>query len=176
MGKEQEAPVIGLELVDPASDHSAVEVSFREVLPAVALGQLVAVDQESGPLVDFPFNHSGKMLRARTLIPLDKRHKGREVALVFEDGEVTRPVIVGVVQDWNAPTSDRLEEVEKVGAVAVKHDDDSLLLTADREITFQCGKASITLTSAGKVLLRGTYVLSRSSGVNRIKGGSVQIN
>ena len=28
----------------------------------------------------------------------------------------------------------------------------------------------------GKVLIRGTYLLSRSSGVNRIKGGSVQIN
>ena len=29
---------------------------------------------------------------------------------------------------------------------------------------------------AGKVLIRGAYLLSRSSGVNRIKGGSVQIN
>ena len=37
-------------------------------------------------------------------------------------------------------------------------------------------KASITLTSAGKILLRGAYILNRSSGVNRIKGGSVQIN
>jgi hypothetical protein len=40
----------------------------------------------------------------------------------------------------------------------------------------RCGKASITLTSAGKVLIRGTYVLSRSSGVNKIKGGSIQLN
>ena len=40
----------------------------------------------------------------------------------------------------------------------------------------RCGKASITLTRAGKVLIRGAYLLSRSSGVNRIKGGSVQIN
>ena len=38
------------------------------------------------------------------------------------------------------------------------------------------GKASITLTREGKVLIRGTYLSSRSSGVNRIKGGSVQIN
>ena len=35
---------------------------------------------------------------------------------------------------------------------------------------------SITLTGAGKVLIRGAYVLSRSSGVNKIKGGSVQLN
>jgi hypothetical protein len=53
---------------------------------------------------------------------------------------------------------------------------DRLVLVANREIVLQVGKASITLTQAGKIILRGTYVLSRSSGVNRIKGGSVQIN
>ncbi|MEP7119602.1 MAG: hypothetical protein ABJE95_01785, partial [Byssovorax sp.] len=36
--------------------------------------------------------------------------------------------------------------------------------------------SSITLTRAGKILIRGAYVLTRSSGVNRIQGGSVQIN
>jgi hypothetical protein len=40
----------------------------------------------------------------------------------------------------------------------------------------QCGKASITLTRAGKVLINGAYVSSRSSGVNRLKGGSIQLN
>ena len=51
-----------------------------------------------------------------------------------------------------------------------------LELTAEREIVLRCGEASLTLTRAGKIILRGTYVLSRSSGVNKIKGGSVQIN
>jgi len=51
-----------------------------------------------------------------------------------------------------------------------------LTLTGEEEVTLKCGKASITLTSAGKVLIKGEYVLSRSSGVNRIKGGAVQIN
>ena len=40
----------------------------------------------------------------------------------------------------------------------------------------RCGKASITLTKAGKVLIEGTYLLNRSSGVNRIKGGSAPIS
>lgn len=51
-----------------------------------------------------------------------------------------------------------------------------LELTAEKEIVLRVGDASITLTRAGKIVLRGTYVLSRSSGVNKIKGGSVQIN
>ena len=33
----------------------------------------------------------------------------------------------------------------------------------------RCGKASITLTRAGKVLFHGTYVSNRSSGVLRLK-------
>jgi hypothetical protein len=58
----------------------------------------------------------------------------------------------------------------------VESDGERVVVSAEREIVFQCGEASITLTKAGKILLRGTYLLSRSSGVNRIKGGSVQIN
>ena len=38
-------------------------------------------------------------------------------------------------------------------------------------------KKAVELSAkAGKAILRGAYVLSRSSGVNKIKGGSVQIN
>jgi hypothetical protein len=55
-------------------------------------------------------------------------------------------------------------------------DGKKVTLTGEEEVTLKCGKASITLTAAGKVLIKGEYVLSRSSGVNRIKGGAVQIN
>jgi hypothetical protein len=58
----------------------------------------------------------------------------------------------------------------------VKLDGQSVILEAEQELVLRCGKSSITLTRAGKVLMRGAYLLSRSSGVNRIKGGSVQIN
>jgi hypothetical protein len=53
---------------------------------------------------------------------------------------------------------------------------DELLFTATKQITIRCGESSITLTAAGKIILRGKYIVSRSSGVQRIKGGSVQIN
>jgi hypothetical protein len=33
-------------------------------------------------------------------------------------------------------------------------------------------KASITLTRASKILIRCAYVLTRTSGVNRMQGGS----
>ena len=53
---------------------------------------------------------------------------------------------------------------------------DELVFSARRQITIRCGESSITLTAAGKIILRGKYIVSRSSGVQRIKGGSVQIN
>ena len=49
-------------------------------------------------------------------------------------------------------------------------------LTAEREIVLRCGKASITLRRNGRVVIRGTYVETRAEGVNRVQGGSVQIN
>ena len=64
-------------------------------------------------------------------------------------------------------------------AIALPRAEDSpkqLVITADDEITLRCGESSITLTAAGKIILRGKYIVSRSSGVQRIKGGSVQIN
>jgi hypothetical protein len=51
-----------------------------------------------------------------------------------------------------------------------------LVIKADREIVLQCGSASITLTRSGKIVIRGEYVVTRAAGVNRILGGSVQIN
>ncbi len=51
-----------------------------------------------------------------------------------------------------------------------------MIVNAKEQLVLRCGKASITLTRAGKILIKGSYVLSRSSGVNRIKGGSVQLN
>ncbi len=44
------------------------------------------------------------------------------------------------------------------------------------EVVLRCGQASITLRRNGKVVIRGVYVETHAAGVNRIKGGSVQVN
>jgi hypothetical protein len=66
--------------------------------------------------------------------------------------------------------------VQRPGQVEITADGERMLVTAKDQLVLRCGKASITLTKAGKVLIEGAYVSSRSSGVNRIKGGSVQLN
>jgi hypothetical protein len=49
-------------------------------------------------------------------------------------------------------------------------------IEAADEIVLRCGQASIVLRRNGRVVIRGTYIETRSRGVNRVKGGSVEIN
>jgi hypothetical protein len=62
------------------------------------------------------------------------------------------------------------------GHVEVERDGERMIVSAKTQLVLRCGKASITLTQAGKVLIEGTYVSSRSTGVNRLKGGSIHLN
>jgi uncharacterized protein (DUF2345 family) len=67
---------------------------------------------------------------------------------------------------------DRIDEKN----LDVMVDDKRIEIEGQDEVVLRCGKASITLRRNGRVVIRGTYVESRSSGTNRIKGGSVLIN
>jgi uncharacterized protein (DUF2345 family) len=90
---------------------------------------------------------------------------------MFENGDAALPIVTGVLRPaagW--PLADRPDQVQ------LDSDGQRMLVSAKKELTLRCGKASITLTEAGKVLIQGSYVSSRSTGVNRIKGGSVQLN
>lgn len=154
--------------VDRMRNRMDATQEFDEVrLPSVVVGRIVAVRESGEALVDFPGNASGSLVPARSLAPVSAADAGREVALTFEDGDAAKPIIAGMLQ---------VAQPAPVCQHELRLDDESLLLSAKKEVVLQCGNASITLTSAGKVLIRGAYLLSRSSGVNRIKGGSVQIN
>jgi hypothetical protein len=49
-------------------------------------------------------------------------------------------------------------------------------IVARDEVVIACGPASITLRRNGRVVIRGTYVETRSAGTNRIRGGQVRVN
>lgn len=81
---------------------------------------------------------------------------------------------MGSISGETSEPPESVLEAERPEEVIV--DGKKVIFDAKDEIVLRCGKASITLTRAGKILIRGAYLLNRSSGVNRIKGGSVQIN
>jgi hypothetical protein len=136
----------------------------------VVIGVLMGFDDSGAPLVVFAGNPVEQAVPARTTASLEHDHIGAEVALMFEQGDPARPLVVGRIlhPEGKPAAADR--------RVQATIDDQRLELRAEREIVLRCGKASITLTRAGKILLRGAYLFSRSTGVNKIKGGSVQLN
>ena len=149
-------------------------------LPGVVVGTLVAIDDDGRSRVDFPCNVDREPVAASSTVVLAPSDVGRNVALVFERGDPRRPIVLGVMQETRSsrpPNRGDEQEVQgPTSAINAEIDGQRIVLTADKEIVLRTGKASITLTRAGKILIRGAYVLNRSSGVNRIKGGSVQIN
>jgi hypothetical protein len=68
-------------------------------------------------------------------------------------------------------------EVEVPGKLdQVRVNGKKILIEADEEIQLKCGKGVITVDKDGKIIVKGTNLLSRSSGPQRIKGASVSIN
>jgi hypothetical protein len=146
---------------------------LRRPVPAgVVIGELLAMkDEGRTPLVVFPGQVGTAAIPARTVVDLHGPHIGRQVVLMFEAGDIGKPIIMGVLREGDGwPLS------EQPGQVEVEADGERMIVSASEQLVLRCGKASITLTRAGKVLIQGSYLLSRSSGVNRIKGGSVQLN
>jgi hypothetical protein len=154
----------------PLLHERAAKLSERP-LPTVVIGELIAlVDDGHTPLILYPGQPGSSALRARSVLDLHGDHIGQSVVLSFENGDAALPVVMGVLRGVHS------QGLEAPGQVHVDADGARMIVGAKEQLVLKCGKASITLTKAGKVLIEGSYVSSRSSGVNRLKGGSVQLN
>jgi hypothetical protein len=136
------------------------------------LGRIARIEADGRVWVDFDGNPGGACaarlggaVRFRDLAAAAAA--GAEVLLVFEAGDPARPILLDTVHP-GMPSEE--------GSWMARIDGERVMIEAGREIVLSCGKASLTLTRAGKVIIRGAYVLSRSTGVNRIRGASVQLN
>jgi hypothetical protein len=142
----------------------------------VTRGILVGFTEHGEPLVDYPGNPAHRPLVAISTVLLRYEFAGKEAVVTFEDGDRRRPILIGIVQPPLKPSRQLVLDELGGGPKELTADGESVLITAHKEMVLRCGLASLTLTRDGKVLLRGAYVQSRSSGMNRIKGASVQIN
>lgn len=139
---------------------------------APAVGRLQGFDLLERPLVGALRALPGGVFAARTTVALRRAMRGQEVLVVFEDGEIDKPVIVGVIEP-HPLQEDRPAPQPGVSVIA---EGERHQIEAEREIVLKCGEASITLTRAGKIIIRGSYILSRSTGYNKVKGAAVDIN
>ena len=138
----------------------------------VATGCLHGFDLDGRPLVSGLAQLPGEVLAARTTVQLMQQMIGESVVVLYEQGDPHLPIIIGVMQQ-PAPQPDAAQEAQRL---SVQADGDSYVVSAEREIVLRCGDASITLTRAGKVIIKGNYIVSRSTGYNKIKGAAIDIN
>lgn len=188
------------------SDHADLSVSAEELMqPALAAGQVVLanikqLDTTGAPIVSYFLHGQSHCQSAVSTTAISAADVGRQVALTFINGDLKQPLILGLVY---SPFYDYLEQVEIApqtsaapselvpashevsydgdGARAelnepIKVDGKQVIIEGKEQVELRCGEASITLTKSGRVLIRGKYLLNRASGVNRIVGGSVQVN
>lgn len=159
-------------LLDASPDKTQQTITRRETQSAVIIGDLIGMTNEGRtPLVQYPGQPGAAALFARTVIDLHGSHVGRQVVLMFESNDASRPIIMGVLREGEGWPLD-----QQPGQVEVDVNGERMIVSAKEQLVLRCGKASITLTKAGEVLVNGSYLLSRSSGVNHIKGGSIQLN
>ena len=124
----------------------------------MVLGRVHAVCAEGGLTVDFAGNPAGAPVAAQATARYDPSAEGRTVALLFVAGDPRKPIAIGLVRDEGEAVPDRL------------------VFTAREQVELRCGEASIVLTRAGKILVRGSYLSLRSTGLHRITGAAVHIN
>jgi len=151
--------------------------SSRENVPTQAAGALIArfhgFDIEDRPLVSGIAQLPGEVVLARTTVPLLREVIGSDVVVLCEQGNPRRPIIMGII---SSRPSYSVDSRRQSNMVSIQADEDRYVISAEREIVLRCGDSSITLTRAGKVIIKGNYILSRSTGYNKIKGAAVDIN
>jgi hypothetical protein len=136
-----------------------------ERIEGVVIGVFLGFGEDA-PLVVFPGNPREIAVAARSLAELTSDMIGAEVALLFQDGDPGRPLIVGRI----------IDPQQRSNIPHIIRDGEHMRITANERLELRCGKATIVMEKDGHITIRGTYVTSHASAANRIRGGSVNLN
>lgn len=133
-------------------------------LPGVLVGEVAGADDQGRPLVSTELHG----VRAADVVwmpaaPSWFKCVGLRVVIGHVDGDEQRPIILGLL---DAPPTTKTKEKAP----------DTLRVESNKELVIECGKSKIAMRADGRIEIRGGHLISRSSGPNKIKGGSVHIN
>lgn len=137
----------------------------------VMVARLAGFDLQEQPLVADLACMAGQVVAAQSIVDLRREMVGARVVVLVDGNMPGQPVILGVIRDRGRESQRCLRP-----PLQAEVDGQRIVIEAERELVLRCGEASITLTRAGKLLLKGNYILSRSTGYNKIKGAAVDIN
>jgi hypothetical protein len=116
---------------------------------------------------------------ARRLLRLDRAlrravFERREAWLVFEGGDRSKPVIVGLLQPGAARGPSRPAAAACVVETAA--DGARVQIQAQEQLVLDCGTASITLLRDGRIVIRGAEVHLDATEQSWIRGTQVRVN
>jgi hypothetical protein len=143
-------------------------MDVKDRTEGVVIGILLGFEG-TDPLVVYPGNPSEEARPARALCALSAEDSGREIALLFEDGDRSRPLIIGRIVD--PARQDAPEQ-----AATVIRDGETVKITAEDRIELRVGKSVIIMEKDGHITIRGKHLVSHAAASNRIRGGSVNLN
>ncbi|MCV3242811.1 DUF6484 domain-containing protein [Mesorhizobium sp. ZC-5] len=141
-----------------------------ERIDGVVIGLLLGFDH-GRPLVVFPGNPEETALPARSLAELSSDMIGSEVALLFENADPMKPLIVGRIVDPVKRQADSFR-----ADAHVVRDGERVKINANERLELRCGKSVIIMEKDGHLTIRGTHLVSHASASNHIRGGSVNLN
>jgi hypothetical protein len=141
-------------------------------LPGVIVAEVAGIATDGRPLVRW--NDAAPIAAGAVWTPGAPAWRdclGARVLIGFLNADEAHPMILGFLDAPPAPvvpgtTADTTQERAP----------ETLRIEAGRELVIECGEAKISLRKDGRIEIRGTHLISRSSGPNKIKGGSVFIN
>ena len=137
----------------------------------ILIGTIVEIHPSGLPVIEImdPAYASDKPILAQAICSLAVLKVGRQCAVSLTAGEKPTAIVLGQLQSTVFGVSDSAE-------IIVSDTEGKIDIQADSEINLRCGKATLRMTAAGLVEIRGEKVVSHSSGLNRIRGGSVKLN
>ncbi|MDF1546093.1 MAG: hypothetical protein P1R58_13450 [bacterium] len=100
---------------------------------------------------------------------------GDIVLLISPDSTSPLGCIIGKVGRYS-PTNEPTTPEIKQNRQLKKIESDQIEIQAGSKLVLKCGKGSLSINEDGTIIVKGSRLLSRSSGINKIKGAAVQIN
>lgn len=138
----------------------------QQTAPGLVIATLAGLSPEGLPRVLLPGATEPVTARVAWLpqAPCWEDCGSLRVLVGFLGDDRAQPIIVALM---DAPPS-------TAGPLTVQ--DGAVRLDGEKELVLECGKAKVALRADGRIEIRGGYLLSRSTGPNKIRGATVDIN
>jgi len=148
---------------------NAVEQPWLAELTGMSVFQATVLSAIGDEVVALPSAEGSEPIAAALLHSTDhatlQLTPGDTVLLWRPSSDATRGVVLGRIGP--SPTRETVVEADPP---------DTLVLEARERLVLRVGDGSIEIRADGKILIKGTDLVSHAKRMNRIKGGAVSIN